>query len=97
MEGNKPAEMTSQVLAEPVAGAAPHFLGEDVAGAALDVVAEAVGRPGLLVGPGDGLDALADFLDRAAVVELAEVQVQRPRGDQARDVRRVAVLEPARE
>ena len=54
-----------------------------------------VGAAGRLVGPGDGLDAGADFVDGAAAVALAEVQVQRPRGDQAGDVRRVAVLEPA--
>ena len=48
-----------------------------MAGVFLDVVAEAVGRSGLLVSAGDGLDALADLLNRAAVILLAKVHVQR--------------------
>ena len=77
-------------------GRAPHLVGEDVAGAGFDEVAELVGGPGPLVRPGDRLDPFADFLDRAAAVGLAEVQVQRPGGDQAGDVGRVAVLEASR-
>ena len=53
----------SKVLGEPVAGAAPHFFGEDVAGAGFDVVAEVLGRAGALVRLGDGLDAFADLGD----------------------------------
>ena len=45
----------------------------------------------------DDLQAGADFVDRAAAVGFAEVQEQRSRGDQGRDVRRVAVLEDARD
>ena len=53
---------------EPLTGSAPHFLGQDVAGAFFDVIAEAVSASSLLVRPGDDLYNLTHFLNRAAAV-----------------------------
>ncbi len=76
---------------------AGHFGAEYVAGARFDVVREIVGRVPGRVRLLNDLDRLVHFLDRAAGVLLAEVEVQRARRDERRDIGRVANFAPPRE
>src|ERR1051326_5648223 len=75
--------------------AAQHLVAQDVAGAGLDVVGEAVFGALRGVGAADGLYAGLYLRDGAAAVGLAEVQVEGARGDHAGDVGDIAVLTPA--
>ena len=61
---------------EPIEGQLPHPVGQNVAGSFFNEVTELLRRAGALVRPRDCLDPFAGLLNGAAIVFLAQVQVQ---------------------
>ena len=76
---------------KPPAGTVPHGRREHMAHPRFDERVKGLGAARGGVGPPDRLDAGANLLDRAAPVEFAEVEQQRPRGDQGGNVGCIAV------
>src|SRR5689334_10257727 len=70
----------------------PHLLAQHVPRFLLDEPGRVFFGVHGLIGFVDGFNPAADFVDGAAAVKLAEVQVERPGSDEGGDVRRVAVL-----
>ena len=91
------AMLLGKVLGKKLLGVGPHFVREHVAGVFLDKGGKVFGYVSLGVGLGNFFDASARFPDGCAAVIFAEVQVQRARGGEGGDVRRVAVFVNARD
>ena len=65
----------TQVFSKFLAGKSPHFFGKTVASAFLYVVRELVLGMSAFIGERDSFDRFADFLDRAAFVQLSKIEV----------------------
>ncbi len=82
---------------EAVFGELPHLGGEFMVGVVLDEPGELVFCAGGLIGIGDGVDGVFDFVDGATGVFFAEVEVESSGGDESGDVRGVGELEETRD
>ena len=79
------------MVAEPVAGPFPHFLGEYVSRVVFDVVGEVLFGVNGFIGTCNHAHATPDLADRTPAVCLPEVQVQCTGSDERGDVGRVSV------
>ncbi len=80
------------MLGKPGLRSPPHLCGKNVPAAGFDIVREVIAGAFCGVSLGDFLDSSTDLVNWAAVVVLAEVQMQRSRCNQRRDIGSIPVL-----
>src|SRR5262245_35250398 len=81
-----PPVLGPQILMEKLFHPPPHFIGQDVPRFLFDKAGEFDLRVHRIEGTPDRFNAAADFVDRAATVGFAKIQVQRAGSDQGGDV-----------